>query len=548
MIFVRLLIVLCLSFLNIGSAVAAAECKRTGTQCVDAAACKMISGVQVCLANIGQSCWKWADTYTCLKPNAINYCQPFVNAQPRCWQTSTTCSKTDAVLGSGCMEETQTWRCDDSSMSAPANTVLLDDSYTLGTDTLNDTTCSTYKSNPRCTLAEHVCVEGPETRVVNGLPVTKDCWKWQDNYTCVSDTLASDCQPFIEQGCRLVDTQCVNTDDAGTCNLYDKTYSCETKPASSTTTQQCSSSFCSDGQCYDTSNSPDKDIGAAITMMEVLRQAGTYIDPETMRIFNGDAGTCRVRLFGMKNCCKSSGGGGSYSNGSMLGGVVSNAAGQAVRYGSYYVYDSLMGSGWLYNAVGAITGATAAAQTAGSMTAVSTLNPSLGMYGFSVSFGAAPVGATVLGNAGGMTFAFDPTSLAISIAITVVMQMMACEQDEQFLGMKRGQNLCHFLGSYCSKKVLGVCMEKKQSYCCFNSRLARIINEQGRSQLNISWGSAKAPKCEGFTIEQLQQLDFSQMDMSEFIEEIAPATVNVNQLLERNQGLVNDKVNNYYGQ
>ncbi|WP_424895251.1 conjugal transfer protein TraN [Tepidimonas sp. HKU79] len=63
------------------------------------------------------SCWEYEDTYTCLKPNAINYCQPLINAG--CWQTNSTCAQWDSILGSGCMKYTQTYRCSDPSQPTP---------------------------------------------------------------------------------------------------------------------------------------------------------------------------------------------------------------------------------------------------------------------------------------------------------------------------------------------------------------------------------------------------------------------------------------------
>lgn len=54
-----------------GSAIAG-DCKRTGSVCVDSTPCKTISGAQVCLSQLNISCWEYEDTYTCLKPNAIN--------------------------------------------------------------------------------------------------------------------------------------------------------------------------------------------------------------------------------------------------------------------------------------------------------------------------------------------------------------------------------------------------------------------------------------------------------------------------------------------
>ena len=72
----------------------------------------------------------------------------------------------------------------------------------------------------------------------------------------------------------------------------------------------------------------------------------------------------------------------------------------------------------------------------------------------------------------------------------IVQEMLSCEQKEQILALRRGQNLCHEVGSDCSKKlpVVKTCIERTKSYCCFNSRLAKIINEQGRAQIGKGWG------------------------------------------------------------
>ncbi|NJM44652.1 MAG: conjugal transfer protein TraN, partial [Brachymonas sp.] len=88
------------------------------------------------------------------------------------------------------------------------------------------------------------------------------------------------------------------------------------------------------------------------------------------------------------------------------------------------------------------------------------------------------------------------------------------------LAMKRGQNLCHYVGTYCSQKILGACVSRKQTYCCFNSRLARIVQEQGRTQLGRDWGGAKTPNCSGLSAEDFEKLDFSKMDLGEFAQEI----------------------------
>ena len=97
-----------------------------------------------------------------------------------------------------------------------------------------------------------------------------------------------------------------------------------------------------------------------------------------------------------------------------------------------------------------------------------------------------------------------------------------CKAAELELAKLKGEGLCHYVGQYCSKKIdLGftdICVEKSKTYCCFNSKLARIVQEQGRAQLSTfdGWGSSKRPICRGLTPEEFQMLDFSLIDLSEW--------------------------------
>ena len=102
-----------------------------------------------------------------------------------------------------------------------------------------------------------------------------------------------------------------------------------------------------------------------------------------------------------------------------------------------------------------------------------------------------------------------------------------CNETERQLAALRswGQldGNCYYVGEYCAEwwgpSCCKVCVQKKKTYCCFNSPLARIIHEQGRPQLGIGWGTPEAPNCRGFTMEEFQKLDFSKIDFSEWIEE-----------------------------
>lgn len=128
----------------------------------------------------------------------------------------------------------------------------------------------------------------------------------------------------------------------------------------------------------------------------------------------------------------------------------------------------------------------------------------------------------------------DPTSIAISLAINFMMEVLlqGCDQQDMETGMLRGSGMCHQVGTYCSSKFLGICIQKARGHCCFNTKLGRILQEQGRPQLKvfnaIGWGSAKEPYCRGFTPEEFQALDFSKMDLSEYYAEVeARAQANI---------------------
>lgn len=121
----------------------------------------------------------------------------------------------------------------------------------------------------------------------------------------------------------------------------------------------------------------------------------------------------------------------------------------------------------------------------------------------------------------------DPTSIAIDLAINLVLEFLlsGCDQQDMEAGILRGSAMCHEVGTWCSSSFLGICLQKSVGNCCFNTKLGRIIQEQGRPQLKsfnaIGWGTPKAPYCRGFRPEEFQALDFSKMDLSEYYAEIS---------------------------
>lgn len=96
-------------------------------------------------------------------------------------------------------------------------------------------------------------------------------------------------------------------------------------------------------------------------------------------------------------------------------------------------------------------------------------------------------------------------------------KLSSCSPEEKGLALKRSKGLCHMVGTYCETResITKICLVKRTNFCCFNSKLARIFHEQGRSQLNIDWGSSEFPNCRPLTLEELTKLDYSKFDMEE---------------------------------
>jgi conjugal transfer mating pair stabilization protein TraN len=535
---IRKLVSSCLAlFLQVGVALAG-DCKKSSSVCVDSTACKSISGNTLCLSDVGLDCWEYQDTYNCIKENAVNYCAPFQSIAG-CYQTSSSCAEPDLQFGTGCMRLTQTWRCDSPVLPQPSNTIRLDDTYTLIQDSIDTSQCDAYAASSSCDLAEHRCVEGAETRIINGLPVYKDCWHWEDRYTCISADSTSDCAELVSRGCTSIATTCIESLPDGRCTLNESTYSCQISPEETREVMDCTArSFCTNGVCFDTGFEPDADFGKAVAAMESAREAGVYIDPDTLLLFTGAGSKCTKKLGGLVNCCKGgSGGGAGMSNQALAGQMLSNAGDYVASVGSPYMFDAMFSSDlpWLMDK----------AVDAWSSNAWSpAFNPSLSFYGVTAQVGGAvPAGATALGSVGNVQLYFNPATFYLAIAVMVIQELISCEQEDQLTAMKKSQNLCVSLGSYCSSKILKVCVEKKEGYCCFNSRLARIIQEQGRAQLGKSWGSAKSPECSGFTLAEFESLDFSQIDLTEFIREIQPKAMDVQALTDRMNSRVQTMAN-----
>ena len=62
-----------------------------------------------------------------------------------------------------------------------------------------------------------------------------------------------------------------------------------------------------------------------------------------------------------------------------------------------------------------------------------------------------------------------------------------CSDGEKALAEARAAGLTHYLGEYCAKRILGICRRRDRAWCVFTSELGRILHQQARPQLGMTW-------------------------------------------------------------
>ncbi len=250
------------------------------------------------------------------------------------------------------------------------------------------------------------CTQGPQTRIIEGIPITKACWEEKLTYACDFPT-KDDCGPLRARGCVQINSVCKQS-IGNTCVAYTQTYQCRGESKNSYHITGGNTPFCLDGNCRDQSWEANDEMMSSIAQLSLLKD----MQGKFNSIFEGKEHQCSKHIMSFKDCCGS-------------------------------------GKGW---------------------------GKSLGLGG--------------------------------------------CDDTEKILQKKRQARLCHYVGTYCAKKKLGVCIKKKSSFCCFGSKLLKAFQEQGRQQIGLGWGAPKHPLCRGFTIEEIQRIDFSKLDLREAFEDL----------------------------
>lgn len=143
------------------------------------------------------------------------------------------------------------------------------------------------------------------------------------------------------------------------------------------------------------------------------------------------------------------------------------------------------------------------------------------------AFAAYRAGQTASSSASAFTNAFEasfnPMTIGVSIAISLAIDYFVnnCAEMDMETGMLNSSGRCYETGEICKSYWPGSnsCAQWAKTYCCFNSKLGRIIHEGGRPQLQ-SFVGVPPTDCRGFYPEEFQYLDFSKIDMSDYYQDL----------------------------
>ena len=119
-----------------------------------------------------------------------------------------------------------------------------------------------------------------------------------------------------------------------------------------------------------------------------------------------------------------------------------------------------------------------------------------------------------------------------------------CSPAERELARERHDGNTHYLGEFCARRILGICVTRERRWCVFGSKLGRIFQQQGRRQLGVGWGS-----CRGLTVAEIEGIDFDALDLSEFTADLLAAGTEPSVSLPDaggTQTLMRDRVRAFY--
>lgn len=232
-----------------------------------------------------------------------------LSAITQCKKTAETCL--NLAADGSCLAKRLTYTCQNLTADvAPARKIGA--TRTEVTDR-TDETCDPAVKTSNCEAEAPHCLAGRETRLINGLPVTRECWAWNKPAVCQVPGLNSTCTVFeAEPDCTRIQSDCLARTDAGQCVHWEDRYRCEGTNQAEAGGDCKTLTVCAGGYCETVEpEAANEDFAASATWLNVLdemaKDAEKSFPEQDLRVFDGADNSCRVGALGVLNCCNDSG-------------------------------------------------------------------------------------------------------------------------------------------------------------------------------------------------------------------------------------------------
>lgn len=178
---------------------------------------------------------------------------------------------------------------------------------------LSDTWVNTSKHRDDGALCyptgESQCLQKNHTKIINGIPVSRPCWREEVNYQCMQREKGS-CDALAQKSCNQIKSECQLSNN-NLCLKYAQTFQCS-KTTCSEEKEICYQAVdCADGSCQSEAkkNSDPKEMGEGLVNLAALSGGASDVknqnlsDESKALIFSATNYSCRKDGFGIGNCC-----------------------------------------------------------------------------------------------------------------------------------------------------------------------------------------------------------------------------------------------------
>jgi len=99
-----------------------------------------------------------------------------------------------------------------------------------------------------------------------------------------------------------------------------------------------------------------------------------------------------------------------------------------------------------------------------------------------------------------------------------------CTDEERELKARGNAGAVHYMGLGCEYRFLGICLTEQYEYCTYKSKFGRVFQEQAHVQTNAQFAWLTSDPCPALTLDQLRDIDVSQMDLNEVFGDMLDST------------------------